>query len=170
SARFACVNPRWSMPATGSHITFTTAAMKSRSACTSSGSDGPRSSHQRRRQDASHHLADRRVDELGGVGRHALSFRRRVVIVIGGGEALRSVVADDPNELVGAFDTPRAGERESELSSKRVDPPQPRIEEHIHGPRADPVVPKLVFHSLLPSGGRSLIAAQDADELRVPVW
>jgi hypothetical protein len=58
---------------------------------------------------------------LGGIRRQALAFGGRVVILVGRSEAVRPVVSDDPDELIRAVDTPRAHERESELSPKRVD-------------------------------------------------
>src|SRR5882672_2465518 len=96
-------------------------------------------------QHAPHHPPDRRLDVLGGIGRHAFAFFGFVIPLVRGRKALGSVVTDDPDELIRAFDTPCARERESKLAPERVDATDPRVEECVHRTRADPIVTKLVF-------------------------
>src|SRR5438552_2303424 len=90
----------------------------------------------------------RRVAGHRGVRRRPLALLGRVLPAVGGGGPVEAVVAHDPDELGRAFDPPRADEGEAELLSERIDAPAPCLDERVQLSRADPVMAKLVFHSV----------------------
>jgi hypothetical protein len=80
-----------------------------------------------------------RLEPLRWVGVECNPFGRGVVAVVGGSEPVAAVVAENPDEFVGALDEPCAHEREAEPATKRHDAAEPGVEKLVHASRTDSV-------------------------------
>jgi hypothetical protein len=79
------------------------------------------------------------TNHCAGSGSSANPFGRRVVPAIGIGEAIRPVVTENPDELIGVLDYPGTQDGEAEAATQRHDTAEPSIEKLVDASSTDAV-------------------------------